>query len=866
MFTDESRKSRLMLACAVGALTFSVALPAMAQDSTIEEVVVTARKREENLQTVPVAVSVQTGQALEKQSIRQPTDLTRSVPSLHIVNGSSSANSAVIILRGQSASDTLIGISQPIGLYEDGVNIPHPFGANNAFVDLQRVEVLKGPQGTLYGRNTTGGAINIITKDADYDGVHGFIEGEAGNFQDWKVTAAVNVPIISDVLAARVAVMHWNREGFGKSSVTGQRFGDDKDDHLARLSLRFDPTSNFSAKLKAEYTETRHNGPMLQNISISPIAALTNNGYLATALWANPAANRPLVRDALTPGSPTQAASLAQAIAIGKPLLDACIGGDPYVNCVGTPNLFDNLKTWHFVLDMNWDITDNIRLRSITGGHHFRNDKNGDLDAVQAQLLEIGYGIGGSLIAPNGGELFLPTGRGLELKPDQASTQWSQEFNLSGDLLDKRLNWLLGAFASQDLGHGAQINAFQPELPAVRGLDIGLGSHDNLNADNRTWAVFTQNDFKVTDQLSVTLGARYTVERLHSDLSDWFYNFNTGVISCRGATVTASGGVLAQFFPAPDQNNADSCAFGGLLTTGPDNVFSRRKFTGWSYLASVNYQITPDKLVYAKTAKGFRGGAFSRSIDLMAEPEIAKDYEVGFKGDWLDRRLRTNVALFLTDYTNKQVSIQVCSTTGLPPVNGSCPLGTGFSTIIRNAAAARLKGIEGEFTFKPIDRLTINASASAIKAYYTKWAGAVSGEGAPIADAKGVPISNGAYSTPNWQGDINARYDIDVGSGVMGFTLDYALRGRIPVTLVTNQAQVPDALEYKINSAVGLLNARIDYTIADKGLQFAVFATNLTDKVWGYEGISANYTAGVGHRVMSAPRMWGVSVRKSFGE
>jgi iron complex outermembrane receptor protein len=133
MFTDERRKSRLMLACAVGALASAVALPVMAQDATIEEVVVTARKREENLQTVPVAVSVQTGAALEKQSIRQPTDLTRSVPSLHVVNGSSSANSAVIILRGQSASDTLIGISQPIGLYEDGVNIPHPFGASSGW-------------------------------------------------------------------------------------------------------------------------------------------------------------------------------------------------------------------------------------------------------------------------------------------------------------------------------------------------------------------------------------------------------------------------------------------------------------------------------------------------------------------------------------------------------------------------------------------------------------------------------------------------------------------------------------------------------------------------------------------------------------
>jgi iron complex outermembrane recepter protein len=859
------RQVRLMLACAVGALSVAPAVPALAQSSTLEEVVVTARKREESLQTVPVAVSVQTSAALQQQRITQPIDLSRVVPSLRIVSGSSSANSAQIILRGQSASDNLIGVSQPIGLYEDGVNIPHPFGSNNAFFDLQRVEVLKGPQGTLYGRNTTGGAINIITKDADFDGVHGFIEAEAGNYQDWRIAGAMNVPIIADVLAARVAVMHWNREGFGKSKYTGQRFGDEKDDHLARLSLRFEPSSTFSAKLKGEYTETHHNGQMLQNISISPIAGLVNNGYLATALWANPAANRPIVRDALTAGSPTQAASLAQAIAIGKPLLDACITDGPFVNCTGTPNLFDNLKTWHFVLDMNWDITENVRLRSVTGGHHFRNDKNGDLDAVQAQLLEIGYGIGGSLITPNGGELFLPRGRGLELKADQASTQWSQEFNLSGELFDDRLNWLLGAYASEDLGHGAQINAFQPEIAVVTGRDIGLGSHDNLNADNRTWAVFTQNDFKLTDQLSVTLGGRYTVERLHSDLADWFYNFNTGVITCRGAVVTPTGGVLAQVFVAPNQNDADSCAFGGLLTTGPDNVFSRRKFTGWSYLASANYQITPDKLVYAKIAKGFRGGAFSRAIDLMAEPEIAKDYEIGFKGDWLDHRLRTNIALYRTDYTNKQVSIQICSATGVPPVGGSCPLGTGFSTIVRNAAAARLKGIEGEITFRPIDALTINASAAATRSIFTDWPGAVSGEGAPLGNAKGLPATGGVYAPPNWQGAIGARYEFDVGEGLLGLNLDYAYRGRISVNSINNQAQVPDALELKVMHSVGLLNGRIDYKLPN-GFEAAVWATNLTNKTWGYMGISANFTAGVGHRVMQAPRMYGITIKKSFGE
>ena len=858
-------KVGLLVAAAASAISAGSAY-AQAGGGVLEEVVVTARKREENLQTVPVAVTVQSARDLARQNITQPTDLARTVPGLKMVEASSSANSSMINLRGQTSSDTLIGFSQPTGMYEDNVNIPHPFGANGAFFDLQRVEVLKGPQGTLYGRNTTAGAVNIITRDADFNGVHGYVTGEAGNYKDWRVGGAVNIPIVADKLALRVAAMHWSRDGFGKSKITGQRLGEDKDDDLVRLSLNYEPSDNLRARVKYEYGRTKHNGAMLYNVSLSPIPALANNGYLSTALYINPTLYRPIVRDALTPSSPTQAASLATAVAAAKPLHDSCVGGDPYVNCLGT-HVFDNLKTWHFVADISWDITENVTLRSITGAHHFANFKNGDLDAMPGQLLEIGYGIGGTAMAPNAGGLAYPTGRGFEVKNDQESTQWTQEFNLSGTLMDDRLNWLVGAFGSEDKGAGAQNNAFQTDISVVRGLDPGLGSHDGLKAQNRSWAVYSQNDFKFTDQISVTLGGRYTVERLASDLSDWIYNFQTGQFSCLGLVPTATGGWLSTRFLASNQNDPDSCAYGpGDLTEGPGRIFSRRKFHGFTYLASANFQITPDKLIYAKISKGFRGGAYGRAHDLMAEPEIAKDIELGFKGDWLDHRLRTNVAVYRTNYTNKQVSIQTCSATGLPPVGGTCPVGTGFSTIARNAAAARLKGIEGEFTFRPIEHLTLNASASALDAIFTKWDGAVSGEGAPVPNIKGVWVAGGTYGAPLWNGDFNARFDADVGPGNLGVTLDYSVRGRIPVTPITNQAQMPDTIEYKINRAVGLVNARIDYTVPDMGLEVAVFATNLTNKAWGVEGISANFTAGVGHEVMQAPRMYGITVKKTFGQ
>ncbi|MDB5445827.1 MAG: TonB-dependent receptor, partial [Phenylobacterium sp.] len=142
-------------------------------DNTIGEVVVTARKRAENVQRVPVAVSTASGEVLEQRGVRAVADLQKFVPSLSVDTGgpSNGGTGALFDLRGQAATDNLLTLSQAVGLYEDGVNIPHSPGSNLAFFDVARMEVAKGPQGTLYGRNTTGGAINIITKDADFNGV-----------------------------------------------------------------------------------------------------------------------------------------------------------------------------------------------------------------------------------------------------------------------------------------------------------------------------------------------------------------------------------------------------------------------------------------------------------------------------------------------------------------------------------------------------------------------------------------------------------------------------------------------------------------------------------------------------------------------
>jgi len=901
---------------AVAATATETATAEAATPPEVAGMVITARKRSENLQRVPLSVTANTGQQLQQQRINQPIDLMRVVPSLQSNLSSGSDNSAQFGLRGQYAADSLLGVSQPVGLYEDTVNIPHPFGANNAFVDVARVEVLNGPQGTLYGRNTTGGAINIITRDADYNGYHGFAEGEVGDYGDWKATGALNVTLIQDVLAARVAFQHWSRYGFGRSIVNNQRLGDDHNDNLVRLSIKFNPLSNVRANLKMEYGDAHHTGAMLSTPTIGApvlgtsaletdqptdtatfnqfvrrlgfITAAPDSAYLSTAIGAS-AANLAAYRNAVLTGSSTglpgglpASATFNNLLAQGQALLAPCIGQSPYTNCSATQQ-YDNLTTWHGVIDVSWDITPDINLRSITGAHAFTNTKVFDLDSIQPQVLEVGYGspqTGGLALAPAVGNFPLP----FPLKPDQASLQLSQEFDLAGKNLFGRVDWLVGGFMSMDRGKGVQQAGAVDDILAPLGLSFAaapLFAHDGLSNTSSSWAVFTQNDIKVLDWdgggLSITAGGRYTSEHLTQILSNWDYNIVSGTFTCEGGYLLPNGFPLtAKGLPLPVAGNKDSCGYVNVTTgnhtaaapgpasaVGPGDSFDSATFTGWSYLFSLNFQVNRDLMFYAKTSRGFRGGAFGRNNAPAALPEIDTDYELGMKSQWFDRKLRFNVSIYQTDYSNKQVSSLACNDGSAAPCGAS-----GFTTVVLNAATARIRGVEFQGDVHPFEGFTIYGEGSYIDAKYVHWPNAVSGDGVPLTNlgiscgcADGIQLA----TSPTWSGSIGGRYEHPFGPGVGSFQLDYQYIGKVPLTPINNQTQVPDSVEGQEQGAVGLLNGRLEYKFTDLNLSMAIWCSNCTNVVWGREGISAGFTGGIGHRLMQAPRMFGFTLRKSFG-
>ncbi|MCY4563537.1 MAG: TonB-dependent receptor plug domain-containing protein, partial [Gammaproteobacteria bacterium] len=229
-----------------------------ARSMVVEEVLVTARKREESLQEVPVAVSAFSQEQIELQTIQEFIDIEAQVPGVHIQTTQHDPSIAAVSIRGQQQPDFLLTNDSAVGAYVDNVNLPRQSGLNANLFDIERIEVLKGPQGTLYGRNTTGGAINIISRKADHDGSHGYLKASYGNKNFTQISGALNIPF-SDTAAGRIAVQKTDQDGWGESRFTGDDLYD-QDEIFLRGSLVWDPSDRVNIQVQADYMDLDEGG------------------------------------------------------------------------------------------------------------------------------------------------------------------------------------------------------------------------------------------------------------------------------------------------------------------------------------------------------------------------------------------------------------------------------------------------------------------------------------------------------------------------------------------------------------------------------------------------------------------------------
>ncbi|MDB5687323.1 MAG: hypothetical protein JWR77_1912, partial [Rhizorhabdus sp.] len=559
----------------------STGAPAEAAETGTDVIVVTARRIEENIQTVPISVTALSGATLEKQGARVMGDLQSQVPNLTLQTHPSEPQALAVTIRGQKQNDIVPTVDPSVGIYVDGIYLPRTVGLRGGLVDVDRVEVLRGPQGTLYGRNTTGGAISLYTKNPT-DQFEGSIGATYGNYDFKKLSGVLNTPLGTGI-SARIVGEYTKHDGYGHDGV-GRDLASE-DGYYIRGKLKADLGDAVTVVLSGSHED---------NDSGGGIWKLTGVGNLTPAI---PVGIREVAAEL---GLPQTTDGLTAA----RNALLAYVGGDPYQTS-GTFPSYSKFKRSTTGLDASWDLSDDLRVRSITGYQSYRRFTQADFDGTPFNI-----------IAAN------------TLTKDK---YFSQELQLLGG--GETLNWVLGAYYGHEKALEIVTNTSVPLLnPAVPSIN-------RADTVNKSEAVFAQANWEFATNFRLTAGARYSW-----DQRDNLLNNRTGagcVIPAPGVSRTPTNGASQ----CPREFNA--------------------KFDDPSWLLSIDYRPTSSTLLYAKVARGYRTGGINKlganSIETFGsfDPETVTEYEAGLKTQAFDNMLRFNLAVFYDDYKNIQRSVTV---------------------------------------------------------------------------------------------------------------------------------------------------------------------------------------------------------------
>jgi iron complex outermembrane receptor protein len=795
--TKSFRSTRILTSVSIAALACA-AVPAFAQEPTdatenvgLEEIIVQARKVDENLQDVPVAVTVLSGEDLEQRAVLRVQDIGRFTPGMTTRTGSSTPSALTITLRGQVQSDVLVTLDPSVGTYVDGVYWARAYGLNADLLDIQSVQVLKGPQGTLFGRNTTGGAMLINSNNPDLDEFSGRLSLTYGRFNEMQATGIVNVPIVEGKVALRVAGQRLKRDGYttnivgpgvvsavaanntavARAPFSGSPNGvklDNRDRWNFRAKLEAKPTDNLTLRFSGEYFE-------MDEISPSRQMRLATSTFTASNSTYNLGGTAGLFVGLTNGAAP--ATALGAGLALINPVI-ANLADNPSQSSLNeVPYVFAKTKTFGFtgILDTSFG-----QMQLITG---YRK-----IDTFA------GFDIDGSPFAIH----FTESQQGVE--------QYSGEFQITGKAFNDKLDFAAGFFAFNEKGFDQSISIVAPAINPVT-------SHFYAEVDNDSMGAYAQGTWSFTDQFSFTGGVRYSVDDKGIESRNNNFNRTTSTHTC-------------SLFAAPGIVGLE------LVAVPQCSVTRRDSFGGWSYLAGFEYKPTDDLMLYIKTAKGFRSGgqnlrAPSAAFLIPFKPETAINYEVGLKGEFLDRRLRVNLAAYHTNVNNIQRTTLIAqpgSTTG------------ATATVLGNAGKARFRGMEAEVQALVFPGFTLSANGSIVKPKYISYA-----------DASGDRSFEPFDGVAKYQYGLAADYSTDIGTGRLKLHADYSwiddtVSGSYnfpqnATTVPTGSTAVPGAINTQ-NAAVlnaitrpatGIVNARASLSFNDDMYEVAVFGRNITN-------------------------------------
>jgi iron complex outermembrane receptor protein len=609
----------------------------------LEEIVVTAQKREENLQTVPLAVSAVTADTFDRYASSNISDLSGSIPNVFVGEPTPGGSSIIsFAIRGIQYAENEKTIEPPVGVVIDGIFSGTAQGGLLQTFDLERVEVLRGPQGTLFGKNTTGGAINAIrTRPTGRLGAR--IAGTLGTFDRRELRAVINFPIVDDVLAGKAAFFYEHLDGFRNVVFPGRRDGDRRY-WSASGTLLFTPNASFEALLTYDHVKDRSES--------TPVLAIYQAG--PTTLPTDP----PIVVQGETPCR----------------VFNFCPPLDTKGSRInGSGIAYNDLDA--ITLNASLDLSDDIKLVSVTGWRKSQENIVTDFDATELLIFQT-------------------------QRPEDNFQQFSQELRIEGNI-GNRVNFVAGGFFYR--GHYDSLLSRIQDIGYIRGVPALIGVHSqffpdapitgmtNIDHVAKSYAAFAQFDIEFVDDLTLTLGGRYTHDR-KSILYELFNPDGTVV--------------------GPEQ--------GALI---PQSIRTSANWSKFTPRIALKYQFTPDTLGYISFTRGYNAGGYSgRAPDISTvgpyDPETVDSYEIGLKTELLDRSLRLNIAAFRNDYNDKQEEVSRATT--VPPY---------FGTTITNASSARIQGFEIEATAVPTAGFTATASFGYLDAKYRNFIGNISGLG-----------------------------------------------------------------------------------------------------------------------------------------
>jgi iron complex outermembrane receptor protein len=632
-------------------------------DSGLGDIVVTATKRETNLQSTPIAIAVVSAEALKDRHVQSLYDLADGgVPSLRIATFEARQSALTVGIRGIVPLDAnQPAREQGVGIYVDGVYIGRQHGLNAALFDIERIEVLKGPQGTLFGRNTEGGALSIVNK-APTGELGGRVDGGVGNYGSYNGGIHLNLPEFAG-FSVKIDGVIQHQDATTKNPLEGQTGFNYYHRKGLRAAVRWQPTSSITDDFSYDVARDANTPFYSQLLNVNP------NGCAAGTQASQAACTLP--GTAYTNLTGTVKSILPGVVVNGKTRMKTADIGVPQQPSVD--------KTHGFTNNLRWTVSPEIELRAITawrGVDATQWDNSGGAHRVPVVNLTAAC------------TATAPCAFSRYSLADLRQRQFSQEFQAVGTV--GKLDYVAGLYyfnehvsddAATPASNGVYLNSAGQAVYTILnsctgssgfGSQVGCRSIDRASEVwSKSYAAYGQVTYNATEQLHLTVGGRYTHDEKQGVLH---YSRNVNY------DVNTTAATAAGYKPLD------------------------AKWNRFNPMATLAFDATDDLHVYAKYATGYRaGGASSRTQNYQAfDPEDVKSYEIGLKSDFWDHRARLNLAGYIMDRKNSQVDIS-----SIQAFNGSY---YNNLVTINAPGTTKIRGIEADFSVNPVEGLTLNAS------------------------------------------------------------------------------------------------------------------------------------------------------------